>query len=270
MANTEFTVAFDIGNTRTKCALMGPERVRPAFSVLTEPTEALAARLGVAREEASVEFPAEARWVASSVHPAANDEVRRFCLELCGATVEFFGRDLPLPLAMDVEEPEKTGVDRVLCALGGRELLGAPCIVVMAGTAITVDLVDEAGRFAGGAITPGFRLCARAMHEGAACLPLIQPAVPPAALGRDTVGAMQSGIYHFCRGGVMALVGKLAGHCQGHPGVVVTGGDAELLLPLEIGREVRHVPALIFEGMRTALRSSGATDKRPRRRSRDS
>jgi type III pantothenate kinase len=257
MSSTQCTIAFDIGNTRTKCALIEADGVRMAFSALTEPTETLAGRLEVAHGAAGVELPGQARCVASSVHPAANDGVRRFWQSTTGDAVEFFGPDLPVPITLEVEEPEKAGTDRVLCALGARELAGAPCIVVMAGTAITVDLVDGAGRFAGGAIAPGFGLCARAMHEGAACLPLIQPRRPAEMPGRNTVDAMQSGIYHFCHGGVRALVEKLAAVAGDYPRVVVTGGDAERLLPLEIRREVRHVPALIFEGMRAALERSG-------------
>ena len=256
MSGTQLTVAFDIGNTRTKCALIEADGIRMAFSALTEPTETLAARLEVARQETGASLPAKARCVVSSVHPAADDAVRRFWTSTSGGPAEFFGADLPVPISLEVEEPEKAGTDRVLCALGGRELADAPCIVVMAGTAITVDLVDGAGRFAGGAIAPGFSLCARAMHEGAACLPLIQPRRPAQALGRNTIEALQSGVYHFCHGGVVALIEQLAGVCGNYPQVVVTGGDAELLLPLEIRREVRHVPALVFEGMRAALKQS--------------
>jgi pantothenate kinase type III len=63
---------------------------------------------------------------------------------------------------------------------------------------------------------------------------------------------MESGIYHLCRGGVQLLVKELGSAVECQPPVVVTGGDAELLLPLDAPNRVRCVPPLIFEGMRAA------------------
>ena len=166
---------------------------------------------------------------------------------------EFFGRDVPIPIETLLMHPERAGTDRLLCALGARERAGAPCVVVGAGTAITVDLVDAEGRFAGGAIAPGFGLAARALHEGASALPLIEPAVPDRAAGLDTVEAIQSGVYHSCRAGTSELVRLLMEQAGGDPAVLIAGGDAELLLPLPSAPDARRVPELIFLGMAAAL-----------------
>ena len=131
---------------------------------------------------------------------------------------------------------------------------GRPAVIVDVGTAITVDLVDREGRFAGGAIGPGLGLAARALHEGTACLPLVTPELPKRVAGLDTVEAIRSGVYRCCRGGVHSLV-ELLSREEGtaEVPVVVTGGDAELLLPLRVDAPVRHVPDLIFTGMTAAL-----------------
>jgi type III pantothenate kinase len=168
--------------------------------------------------------------------------------------VEFFGRDLPVPMKTKVRKPEKVGTDRLLAALAAKELRGAPCIVVSAGTAITVDLVDAQGCFAGGAIAPGFHLAARALHEQTALLPLVEPARPAEPAGQDTTSAVQSGVYWSCAGGVLALVE----HFKELPGcggaaVVCTGSDASLLLPVLPGGDSCAEPDLLFKGMAVAL-----------------
>jgi type III pantothenate kinase len=97
-------------------------------------------------------------------------------------------------------EPERVGRDRLFAARGALEIVRASAIVVDAGTALTVDALrvsaDGAsglrGRFEGGAIAPGPRLLADALARHAARLPLVDPAPGARALGRVTLGALQS------------------------------------------------------------------------------
>jgi type III pantothenate kinase len=155
---------------------------------------------------------------------------------------------------MPVREPEKVGVDRLLTALGARALRGAPCIVVSAGTAITADLVDAGGSFAGGAIAPGFHLAARALHEQTSLLPLVEPARPAEPAGRDTISAVQSGVYWSCAGGVLALIERfrLLPGCAG-AAVVCTGSDASLLVPVLAEGDSCAEPDLLFKGIAASL-----------------
>lgn len=256
MGEAEPTVAFDVGNTSTKGAVLGAGGVALLLHLPTAPVETLAGRLARAMAESGHALATRAECVVSSVCPEANDSLRRFWEHRGqGGLVCFFGSDLPVPIPTLVREPSRVGTDRLLCALGAREIIGAPCVVVGVGTAITVDLVDAQGRFAGGAIAPGLSLAARALHEGTAALPTVEPTVPRRAAGRDTGEAMQSGIYHFCRAGAGELIGLLKEEAGGSVAVVVTGGDAPLLLPFPGVADVRHVPDLIFDGMAAALRS---------------
>ena len=122
-------------------------------------------------------LPAGAACVVCSVRPEADAAATALWLRLGGtAEPEFFGRELPVPMPVRVAEPDKVGTDRLLLALGAKTVAGAPCIVVSAGTAITVDVVDADGFFAGGAIAPGFGLAADALHEKTAFLPRVRPA----------------------------------------------------------------------------------------------
>ena len=247
-------LAFDVGNTSVKCAVLDGGTVEPVVRVATRPTADLAQRLRHALDAAASDgkVPKGVRCVVSCVCPAAAPAVSALC-EGLGMRAEFLGRDLPVPIPTRIPEPGKVGVDRLLLALGAVGLAGAPCIVVSAGTAITVDLVDADGAFAGGAIAPGFGLCARALHEGTALLPLVEPAVPEQDVGADTPAALRSGIYRACAGGVLGLIVRYRGlaGCASAP-VVVTGTDAHLLLPALPDRGTRHAPDLIFAGMAAA------------------
>ena len=86
-----------------------------------------------------------------------------------------------------------------------------PAVLVDAGSAVTVDWLDEEHVFRGGAIFPGFRLMARSLHDYTALLPEItlghtRPALP----GRSTVSAMQAGVFWAVLGGVEAIARRLS------------------------------------------------------------
>lgn len=248
-------LAFDVGNTSVKCALCVQGRWEQLCRAATVPVETLAERLAEAFPTDRVPSLRAARCVVCSVHPAANEGIESFWRSIGGrGAPELFGANLLIPMPARVREPEKVGADRLLLALGAREVVGAPCIIVSAGTAITVDLVDKDGMFAGGAIAPGFHLAARALHEQTALLPAVEPAMPDEPLGADTPGAVQSGIYWFCAGGVLALIDRFR-EASGAPNapVVCTGSDARLLLPALAQVGAGHEPDLLFKGIGAAL-----------------
>ncbi|MHC4479360.1 MAG: type III pantothenate kinase [Planctomycetota bacterium] len=248
-------LAFDVGNTSVKCARIAAGLIERLFRVETQPAEDLPQRLRGAAGAGEAAALRGMRCVVSSVCPPANHGVAAFWEAAGGAErPAFFGADLAVPIETTVREPQKVGADRLLLALGARHVAGAPCIVVSAGTAITVDLVDGAGRFAGGAIGPGLRMAALSVHEMTSLLPVVDVVRPQNALGSDTEDAIRSGVYWFCAGGVTALVARYrkSGGSEAAP-LLCTGSDAPLLLPALAELTPRHEPDLIFRGMEAAL-----------------
>ncbi len=246
-------LAFDVGNTSVKCALLGPAGWRVLGRVETAPVDTLADRLAAALPAP----PEGAVCVVSSVHPPADEALAAFCARLGAGAARFFGRDVPIPLRTAVREPGEVGPDRLLLALAALEVCRPPCAVVGAGTAITCDLLDAEGVFRGGAIAPGIGLCASALHRAAALLPQVEVEEPATVPGRDTAEAVRAGVYWSCVGGVLALIERYvetAGR-EGIP-VVCTGTDAPLLLPA-LPPGTLHEPDLIFRGMEVALEEAG-------------
>ncbi|MCY2965523.1 MAG: type III pantothenate kinase, partial [Planctomycetota bacterium] len=105
-------------------------------------------------------------------------------------------------LRVDVETPERVGIDRLLGAVAANRLrtAGQGAIVVDSGTATTVNLITPLGEFAGGAILPGLSLCGLALNHYTAMLPhvpaseLVEGEIPP--VGKNTWDAIRSGVLY--------------------------------------------------------------------------
>jgi type III pantothenate kinase len=198
-------------------------------------------------------------WRIASVHRAAAARLSTVLSEWATQ----LKKDCPIrqltyndvPIEIRVAEPARVGIDRLLAALAADRLRqrDRAAIVVDLGTAITVDLVDLDGAFAGGAILPGIATSARALADHTDALPQISLDIldkPPAALGKSTVLAIESGIYWGAIGAIRELVSQLSAPFQILPDLFITGGAsrqvADLLKP---HGAVRHVPNLVLSGI---------------------
>jgi type III pantothenate kinase len=171
------------------------------------------------------------------------------------------GDDVPVPVGRQLDPETITGVDRLLNAAAAYDRVKQACIVVDAGSAVTVDFVDGEGTFHGGAILPGARMQLAALHEGTAALPEI-PFVAPdeEPIGRSTGQAMLNGVFYGIRGAVQRLVERYADHYGAYPMVIATGGDAEALFSDEDLVD-RVVPELTLLGIAVAARYAFAGEE---------
>jgi len=240
-----------VGNTRTRVGLsrsgvLEPSRVLDNTSIPT----ALGDFLGTLRADggppvliASVN-PEAAGLVVAAARAAGLDRIERF------------GPDLPIPIQDALEDRTTVGQDRLLGALGAWWRTRQACVVIDAGTAITVDFVDGAGVFQGGAIAPGLGMMLRAMHAQTAALPEVDlktalPA-PDVVFGQTTAKAMCIGVLGAARGLAHLLIDRYAEHFEAYPNVIATGGDAPLLFEDDPLVE-RIVPDLPLVGMLAAV-----------------
>lgn len=250
----------DVGNSRLKWGRCSPERVEQAVSLPLDRPEAWAAQF----REWNV--PAGAFWLIAAVNPEPLQLLATY-LAKRDQQVETTTDYEQLPVTVDVEQPERVGLDRLLDAVGllAQQDLTYPVIVIDAGSAVTIDLVDAGPIFRGGAILPGLRLMAEALHRYTAKLPLIEICERlPATPGRSTEAAMTSGIHAAVIGAVLYLCRQYVVK-QTKASVVLTGGDARVLAPGlgsaldEMGMSLRTWPWLTLEGLRVAaLRSPEA------------
>jgi len=143
------------------------------------------------------------------------------------------GEDLGLPLHHTLDDATTLGQDRALNAIGAFARAGQACVIVDAGTAITVDFIDGVGTFHGGMIAPGLNMMLRALHEQTAALPKIEladPGIERGVYGKDTAHAMLLGVMTSARGLLHAAIDKYAEAYGAYPQVIATGGDAAIRL----------------------------------------
>ena len=130
-------------------------------------------------------------------------------------------------------------------------LLIVLAVLVIIGTAITIDCCNDAGDFLGGAIAPGVAMQLDALHEKTAKLPRVTLARPAGAFGDTTEQAILNGVYHGVRGMVKELIESYATALGYWPDMIATGGDAHTLFE---GWELVHAiaPDLTLYGIALA------------------
>lgn len=196
--------------------------------------------------------PARSAAVASVV-PERTDAVCEFLRE-GGVTVrEIHFPEIPF-IAHQLQTPQTTGLDRLCAARAAWELFHGSCVVVDAGTAVTVDLVtltDGMGVFMGGAILPGPKMWLRSLFDNASQIPPIEwkGAASVSPCGDGTVAAMQAGAAYGLSGGIDRLIQEYTARVGGSVPVVLTGGAGQSLLPT-LQSEVRWEPNLVLMGIR--------------------
>jgi len=242
-------LAVDVGNTRLKWALYaaplpgagmiahgavfleaidqlaeGQWRDLPAPSSMLG---SIVAGEGIRRrtEEQLEIWDVEPRWVVSGA-------------SACGVTNGY-------------DHPTRLGVDRWVALIGARHRILArgaarPILVVMVGTAVTVDALDTEGNFLGGLILPGFGLMLRALEMGTAGLKA--PTGEAVDFPTNTSDALMSGGADAIAGAVERMHRKLLKRCGLEPALLMSGGAAVKLqsisdLPFET------VETLIFDGL---------------------
>lgn len=244
-------LALDLGNTTVRAARFSGSRLLARASWPTNKSPPPGFDLGNDDEAP------EAAGLAS-VNREAEASVLSWLTSLDLRAFRIPG-DLPFPIPVALIRPGLVGPDRVLASAAALDRLGGPCIVVDAGTAVTVDFATPGEGFQGGAILPGRHLMARALREGTSRLPRVPPDPVDDPLGRSTEEAIRAGTFLGWIGAVREMVGRLLAKV-GRAEVVATGGDGEILAArIEAIREV--LPDLTLQGIRLAL-EKGARDGR--------
>lgn len=242
-------LALDVGNTRLKWGLY--DAPRPGAQMLAHGAVFLE----------TIDTLAETDWRALPAPSSllgcvvAGDGVKRRVeeqLELWELEPRWV---VPAARACGVingyDHPVRLGVDRWVALIGARSHVLArgaarPALVVMVGTAVTVDALDADGKFLGGLILPGFGLMLRALEMGTAGLKA--PTGEAVDFPTNTSDALMSGGADAIAGAVERMHRKLKLRTGQAPLVLMSGGAAVKLAPIT-ELELETVETLIFEGL---------------------
>lgn len=149
------------------------------------------------------------------------------------------------------DHPARLGADRWVAMIGAYHRLLArgihkPCVVVMVGTAVTVEAIDRSGKFLGGIILPGHGIMLRALESGTAGLHV--PTGEVTDFPTNTSDALTSGGTFAIAGAVQRMVENLTRHCGQAPACIMTGGAGWKMAP-SMSVEFELVDNLIFDGL---------------------
>ena len=252
--------AISIGNTTLHAGHLVDGELDGSVSVPADRPQELVDAIapwfdGVDREERAV--------LLASVNRSAETALRSLLTDRIGGEIVEMEQDLSAPIGRGLDPESVVGVDRLLAAAAAWDELKQACIVIDAGTAVTVDFVDGEGVFQGGAIMPGINAMLRTMAVSTDLLPdgdseggFEAPTGEP--WGRNTIDAMRCGVHAAVTGGAWKLVERYALHYGGFPLVVATGGDAKALFE-DDELVSRVVPDLVVRGMALAWRTANGT-----------
>ena len=198
---------------------------------------------------------AEISWAIASVNPPLADRLAAFLGRRGIGAIRWFRSAADVPVPHDLDRPETAGADRALAVLAAIELhrSGRSGLVVSCGTALTVERVDVAGIWAGGAIAPGLGLSARGLNRLTAQLPLVAVDGPGPAWGTSTEPAIAAGLFWGTLGAIRELVARQSqGLGPGTPWLVWTGGEAALFAPWIEWPGATTCPHLVLMGLARA------------------
>ena len=232
-------LAIDAGNTRIKWGLHDgtawcdrgvvataeARTLREALTALRAPERIVVANVAgeaVQREigESLGGFTAQPEWLEARA-------------EQCGVRSSY-------------ANPAQLGPDRWAALIAARHLNGGPCVVVNAGTTTTIDALSAEGIFLGGFIVAGYSLMRRTLSQNTARLELQEGHVT--FFPDNTGDAIASGAANAIAGAVERMIGFMAQTTAVEPGVLLSGGDAEIIVPL-LNARVELVDNLVLEGL---------------------
>ncbi|MEM1104788.1 MAG: type III pantothenate kinase [Pseudomonadota bacterium] len=225
-------LAIDVGNTNTMFAIYDGTDWVARWRSQTDSTRTAddyAVWLSQMCRMEGIPFGRFKGVIVSNVVPQAQFNFRNFARRYLDLEPVFVGDPgVDLGVEVDIDRPEQAGADRLVNAVGAFVEYGGPLIVVDSGTATTFDIVGRTGAFEGGIISPGINLSQKALHDAASALPRIAIQCPPRVIGKDTVTAMQSGIFFGYIDLIDGLIRRIKAEYGSAMRVVGTGGIASL------------------------------------------
>jgi type III pantothenate kinase len=243
-------LAVDVGNTRLKWALF--ETPRPGAVVLAHGAEFLE-NIDKLADGAWSGVAAPDRMLGCAVAAdAVKRRVEEQMEELWDVPAHWVVSNAgEAGIVNGYDHPTRLGADRWVAMIGAWHRMLAqgaprPMVVVMVGTAVTVEAVDAQGRFLGGFILPGHGIMLRALESGTAGLHV--PTGDVRQFPTNTSDALTSGGTYAISGAIERMVQHVRRHCGAEPACFMTGGAGWKMAPhMSVAFEL--VESLIFDGL---------------------
>lgn len=224
-------LVIDVGNSNTVIGLFEGEELVHDFRVSTQrhaTADEYGTQMVALLDHVGVDPDNVSGSIVSSVVPQLNREMAFALRRYFGGEPTLVGPGVKTGMPILIDNPAEVGADRVVNSVAAWHRYKSAVIVVDFGTATNFDCVSSKGEYLGGAIAPGVDISIDALFARAAKLPRIELKRPPRAVGKNTVGALQSGLFFGYVGLVDELVGRMKQEVDPDARVLATGGLAHL------------------------------------------
>ncbi|MCA9652312.1 MAG: type III pantothenate kinase [Myxococcales bacterium] len=250
-------LAVDVGNSHTTVGVFEEDELRCELRLATRrgwTRDELAVGLKQALDLAGLDFSVLHHAIVACVVPPVLGPLQQALARYVGVDPLVVGPGVRTGMPIRYDPPQDVGADRIVTAVAAHERHGAPdgdrgIVVVDFGTATTFDVVSPKPEYLGGVIAPGIGIAADALFARAAKLPRVDISRPERVVGRNTVGAIQSGLVYGYIGLVEGLIGRIREEVAWPCRVVATGGFAPVVADRSSAIDVVD-DALVLEGLR--------------------
>jgi type III pantothenate kinase len=216
---------IDIGNTNIDFVTFNKLANKYSNKFTVDTPNILKGRLGIVNKKIKKNFYKGA--LCSSVVPNAFNKLKKLLKTKNIHLNEIKDRNLDLPIKLKLSKPKQVGSDRVVNAIAAFKIYKKNSIIIDFGTATTFDVIVK-NTYVGGMITPGINLSLKVLKEATAKLPLIKLKKTNKYIGKDTVSAMNNGMYWGYIGLIKELVQKIIKETKKKYLVIFTGGLANI------------------------------------------
>jgi len=216
---------IDIGNTNIDFVNFNKLTNKYSNKFTVDTPDILKGRLGSVNKKIRKNFYKGA--LCSSVVPNAFNKLKKILKTKNVHLNEIKDRNLDLPIKIKLRKPKQVGSDRVVNAIAAFKIYKKNSIIIDFGTATTFDVIVK-NTYVGGMITPGINLSLKVLKEATAKLPLIKLKKTNKYIGKDTVSAMNNGMYWGYIGLIKELVQKIIKETKKKYLVIFTGGLANI------------------------------------------
>ena len=227
-------LAIDLGNTQTHIGMFRGDELVESWRLATvrettaDELATLLVNLLALRDLRLRDVDAA---ILSSVVPQLTPEYQRLSDRYLDSALLVVGPGTKTGMDIRIDRPQELGTDRLVNAVAAWDKVGGACVVADFGTTINFDAVSSNGEYLGGVIAPGVDISLEALHQRTAKLPKVDLTPPEAAIGRDTLSAVRSGVVYGFAGSVDGIVSRIREELGDEAMAIATGGLASVITP---------------------------------------
>lgn len=226
-------LAFDVGNTNIVCGVYKEKKLIHHWRVATDTlqtADGYAALLGTLFQLNGLSFKDVEDIIISTVVPPIIPILETMSHRYFNTKPIMVGSGIKTGLNILYDNPKELGADRIVNAVAAIAEYDCPLIIIDMGTATTFCVIDSKGNYLGGAVAPGIGISMEALFQRASKLPRIELVKTPKIICKNTVSAMQSGIYYGFVGQIDEIVTRIKAELnEPNVKVIATGGLASMI-----------------------------------------